>query len=72
METTRRSLIKAVSWRVLATAITMGLVYGLTGESDFAAKVGLADTGLKIMIYLGHERIWNRIPYGRKQPEYYI
>lgn len=72
METAKRSLFKAISWRILATAITTGLVYALTGQTDFAAKVGLADTGLKILIYLGHERFWNRIPYGRKQPEYYI
>ncbi len=74
METTRRSIVKAISWRLIATVITAAIVYLLTGKLDFAAKVGLADTSLKFIIYFGHERLWNRIPYGRqqKQPEYSI
>lgn len=74
METTRRSLAKALSWRLLATIITTALVYAFTGQGEFAATIGLADTVLKLAIYFGHERLWNRIPYGRepKQPEYYI
>ena len=73
METTQRSLIKALSWRFCATLITTGLVWLLTGETEFAAKVGLADTAIKFAAYLGHERLWNRIRFGRKvEPEYYI
>lgn len=74
MESNRRSIAKALSWRILATAITTVLVYLLTGKGEFAATVGLADTALKFIIYFGHERLWNRIDYGReqKQPEYII
>ncbi len=74
MDTTRRSFAKAVSWRILATLITGTIVYLLTGQGEFAATVGLADTALKFAVYFGHERAWNRIPYGRKkvEPEYYI
>jgi len=73
MESTRRSLAKALSWRIIATVITALIAFALTGEMAFAAQIGLADTLLKLFIYVGHERIWNRIPYGReKQPEYYI
>lgn len=69
MDTNRRSLAKAISWRLLATLITSALVYLLTGKGEFAATVGLADTSLKFLIYFGHERIWNRISYGRRKPE---
>lgn len=74
MESTRRSIAKALSWRVLATLITTTLVFVLTGKGEFAATIGLADTLLKFAIYFGHERLWNRIPYGRlrKEPEYFI
>jgi len=74
METTRRSITKALSWRFLATTITTGLVYAVTGQGDFAAGIGLADTLLKLFIYFGHERLWNRIQYGRveREPEYFI
>lgn len=69
MEKNRRSIAKALSWRVVATIITTGLVYGLTGEGEFAATVGLADTFIKFAVYFGHERLWNRIAYGRQKPE---
>ncbi len=74
METTRRSIVKALSWRILATVITTVIVYQVTGEMEFAAGIGLADTSIKFLVYFGHERIWNRVNYGReeKQPEYII
>lgn len=74
METARRSVAKALSWRFLATLITASIVYLVTGKGEFAAGIGLADTGIKLFVYIGHERFWNRISYGRKeqQPEYVI
>ena len=69
METTRRSIVKAISWRLVATAITSGIVYLLTGRGEFAATIGLVDTGVKFLVYFGHERLWNRIDYGRLKPE---
>ena len=74
MESTRRSLAKSLSWRILATLITTVIAFLLTGKMEFAATIGLIDTSLKFFIYLGHERLWNRIDYGReeKQPEYFI
>ena len=66
MDTTRRSLAKAVSWRILATLITGVIVYALTGKMEFAAKVGLADTTIKFAVYFGHERIWNMIKWGKR------
>jgi len=59
---------------MLATVITSCIVYGATGNMDFAAGIGLADTAIKFFIYFGHERLWNRIDYGRpkSQPEYMI
>jgi len=73
MDTPQRSIAKALSWRAIATLITSLLVFALTGQAEFAAKVGLADTLLKLVTYFAHERLWNRIPFGRpKTPEYYI
>lgn len=74
MESTRRSIAKALSWRIVATMITSTIVFLLTGKGEFAATIGLADTTIKFFVYFSHERLWNRIPYGReqKQPEYII
>ncbi|MDH3997301.1 MAG: DUF2061 domain-containing protein [Desulfuromonadales bacterium] len=74
METKKRSVVKALSWRVIATIITTSLALALTGRWEFAAAIGLADTSLKFFVYFAHERLWNRINFGRdkKQPEYFI
>lgn len=74
MESSKRSLVKALSWRLLATVITTAIVYALTGKGEFAATIGIADTLFKFFIYFAHERLWNRITFGREkmEPEYYI
>ena len=74
METTRRSIAKAISYRIFGTLTTAALVFVVLGQFELAAAVGLLDTLLKIFVYIAHERAWNRITYGReqKQPEYVI
>ncbi len=73
METKRRSLAKAISWRVLAVIITTAVVYALTGEIQHAVEIGALDTAAKLLIYFGHERMWQRINYGKiDSPDYQI
>ncbi len=73
METRRRSLAKALSWRTLAVLITTGVVYAITGQLTFALEIGAADTAVKLVIYFAHERLWQRIPYGKiDSPDYQI
>jgi len=68
-ETKRRSLAKALSWRVFATIITGTIVFVLTGKSAFALEVGAVDTGIKLLVYFFHERLWLHIPFGRVPPQ---
>jgi len=73
MEHKRRSILKALSWRVFAVLITGTIVWLLTGEPLFAVKVGMIDTAIKLLAYYFHERAWNRIQFGLgKAPEYEI
>ena len=73
METRRRSMVKALSWRVFATFITTGIAYALTGQISFAIEIGLIDTLLKLLVYFAHERVWQRSPYGLpKKTDYAI
>jgi uncharacterized membrane protein len=72
-ETKRRSVAKALSWRFLATVITTTVAFVLTGKVDFALKIGVLDTSIKLFVYFAHERLWNRIPYGRLEaPDYEV
>ncbi|MEZ5351370.1 MAG: DUF2061 domain-containing protein [Bryobacteraceae bacterium] len=73
MDSHSRSLAKAISYRVLGSVSTAGLVYLFTGSAKVSIGAGLLDSIVKIVLYFLHERIWNSIPFGRpKAPEYEI
>ncbi|MFC1614597.1 DUF2061 domain-containing protein [Gemmatimonadota bacterium] len=67
METRNRSILKTVSWRVLATLITASITWIITGSSVYAVEIGILDCSIKALVYYGHERTWNKIPLGRLQ-----
>jgi uncharacterized membrane protein len=72
-ELKRRSLAKAVSWRMFATIITGTVAFALTGKARFALEIGLIDTVIKLFVYFAHERVWQRIPFGRiETPDYEV
>ena len=72
-ETRRRSLAKAISWRILAAIITSCVALAMTHQLEFAAKIGLIDTTVKLLIYFLHERAWNKVSYGRvPAPDYEV
>ena len=73
METHYRSIAKAVTWRAGGTVVTCLVAWSLTGNFDLAAKIGILDTSLKIGAFYVHERVWNRLNFGKtKPPEYQI
>ena len=59
-----RSVIKAVSWRILATVTTVLVIYALTDDGDLAMSVGYLEATIKMGLYYFHERIWNRVRVG--------
>lgn len=68
METHSRSVVKAVSWRVFATCITGLITYLFTEDLWIALGVGSSEALAKIFFYWGHERLWDRISWGRVPP----
>ena len=71
MESHQRSIAKAVTWRIIATLITSLVAYLLTREVVLAMGIGFLDASIKIFAYYGHERLWNRIDFGREKGEDY-
>ena len=61
----KRSVLKSISWRIIATSTTVSLVYILTGQWEPAAGVGIGEVVLKMIFYFLHERGWNMITFGR-------
>jgi uncharacterized membrane protein len=73
MESHSRSIIKAVTYRITGTVVTIVIALMLTGTLQLSLKIGLLDTAVKILLFYGHERAWNKLPFGKaKSPEYQI
>ncbi|HMA79208.1 MAG TPA: DUF2061 domain-containing protein [Candidatus Paceibacterota bacterium] len=70
-ESRRRAIIKGVTWRIIASGTTMGLVYFFTGSLETMAAVGAVEVTLKFLFYYGHERVWGVIPWGVEPLNYY-
>ncbi len=64
-----RSFAKSVTWRVLASITTIVLVYIFTGELTMALGVGLAEVILKFILFFTHERVWDKVVWGKAMTE---
>ncbi len=65
LESRSRSLVKGLTWRVIATLTTILIAWGITGEVDTAVQIGLIEVFAKILIYYVHERAWVHIRLGQ-------
>jgi adenylylsulfate kinase len=64
LETHRRSILKGITWRVIASATTMTVVYIATGDLTLVASVGVIDIIAKLFFYYLHERSWGKVRWG--------
>jgi len=62
-----RTVIKAISWRIIATFTTMTIVFLFTKKLILSLGVGVAEVLTKVTFYYLHERIWNRISWGKEK-----
>ena len=68
-ETNKRSIVKGISWRVIATGTTVVIIYFFFGRLDLAIAAGLIESVLKVGLYWAHERAWFKIRWGKKRIE---
>tara|TARA_R100001086_G_C11672734_1_gene213386 strand:+ start:40 stop:255 length:216 start_codon:yes stop_codon:yes gene_type:complete len=62
-----RSILKAVSWRIVGTLDTMALGWIITGNPIMGLKIGALELLTKFILYYIHERIWVRMKFGTKK-----
>lgn len=60
----KRHLVKAITWRLIASTISFIIAYFITGDLTTGFVVGGVDTIIKFIGYYLHERIWYRVGYG--------
>ncbi|MBT31921.1 MAG: hypothetical protein CMO01_19865 [Thalassobius sp.] len=61
-----RSVIKAITWRMVGTMDTIMLSYFITGKMSTAISIGFTEVFTKIGLYYLHERAWNNLAWLRK------
>jgi len=60
-----RSIVKAISWRILGSIDTFVVSYFVTGKLSAAAGIASVESFTKIALYYVHERSWGMVKWGR-------
>jgi len=68
-ESAGRSAAKALSWRLLGTVTTSTIVFMFTGKWSLSLTVGGLELVSKTGLFWFHERLWDRLTYGRRLPQ---
>jgi uncharacterized membrane protein len=66
MEKPIRSMVKAISWRIVATLTTIILVVIFSKDLALGTIVGITELIVKTVVYYVHERVWNLSNFGRE------
>lgn len=59
-----RSIIKGLTWRIIASSTIFGITFFSTGEMSTAITITSIEFPLKLFIYYLHERAWLMVPTG--------
>lgn len=66
IETSVRSITKALTYRFWQSLNTFIISLIVTGKIDMAAAIVSIEVVVKIVVYFFHERIWTKIKWGVK------
>jgi adenylylsulfate kinase len=70
IETRKRSLLKAISWRLIASLVTTAIAFIFGLPTKVLGLVFFTDLIVKFILYFIHERFWHsKIKYGIKAKE---
>jgi len=61
-ESRYRSIMKSISFRIIATTATILIFYTFTGKLMLSLGAGAVETVVKLILYYLHERAWARVP----------
>ena len=62
-DTSTRSLVKTISWRITGSGATIAISYLVLGDFSVAGTIAITQVMLNTILYYVHERIWNKIAW---------
>ena len=71
MEHPRRSMAKSITWRIFSFMMTVCIIFAYTRNIKQAIGVGAGIDIVKLGLYYAHERLWNKVKFGRKSADDY-
>jgi uncharacterized membrane protein len=63
----RRSLVKSLTFRITILISDFIIVFAITRRYAITLGIMLVTNLASTLIYYGHERIWNKIHWGKSQ-----
>ena len=60
-ESKRRSILKAVSWRIFASIDTFLIAWLISGSVSTSSWIAGIEAFTKVFLYYFHERLWNKV-----------
>lgn len=65
-ETSGRSLVKTLTWRVTGSGATFLISWLISGDLRVAGSIAVIQIVANTVLYYVHERAWNNIKWGRQ------
>jgi uncharacterized membrane protein len=63
LESRKRAITKAITYRAWQSANTFLIALFFTGKFETAAQIVSVEVIVKIVIYFWHERIWSKVKW---------
>lgn len=67
MDTKLRSVVKTISWRLTGTLCTFLISYAILRDLTISSSIAIIQLTANTIAFYFHERIWNRIKWGKDQ-----
>jgi len=65
LESRKRSWAKSLVWRFIGIVLLAAIAFAVTGNWEQMTIITLIFHGVRVVLYYTHERIWDRIAWGR-------
>lgn len=62
-----RSLAKTITWRITTSIDTFIIAWVITGSWQLGGSIAIIEVLTKIIFYYVHERVWNKINWGKRK-----
>ena len=61
----KRTVAKTINFRIVASLLTILIVFTFTKNATISIGIGIVEAISKMIFYYIHERIWDKINWGK-------